>query len=879
MFQAGGNVVAGLDIENFSSTSGNGYGIVLDGSTDPANANLIEANFIGINSSGTTAQGNDAGILIDDSANNTIGGFNGGQGLIEGNLISGNAESGIFIEGAASTGNVIEGNYIGTDVTGRIGVGNGFDGIFMGTSPANPFPSFPSNNSVTSLDPADNQYEADYRNIIAGNGQNGVYILGGTGNLVQGAYIGIGSDGLTPVPNGEDGVRIEDGNSNEVGGIVSGSGNVISANAHNGVEIMADQTSEQGVIMPDSLQNAQNNLVEQNLIGTDSTGTTSSALDVLGNGQDGVALTENNPAGFVSGNVIGGTDASDGILDGKDEAGNLISGNLANGVYLLGDAVVSNSIEGNRIGTNAAGTAAIPNAHSGVFLDRIASEPFGPGQNTIGGTAVGAGNQISGNGTPATSSQAAFGDGITINLGSDGNTISGNLIGTDGTGLLRLGNAANGVAIDNSSGNMIGAQNVANVISANGAAGVDIAGSASQGNLVQTNWIGLGVDVATPLSNLNGVQLEAGTTNNTIGGTTKIGGQSVTQGNVIAANTLDGIDIITGANNNVISYNTIGTNNTQDAMIGNGGNGIFILNSANNTIGASQLVGNVIAGNSSNGIEISDTGNGTTAPTATGNIILGNYIGLKNDGATALPNSGNGVLLDNAASNTIGGTATGAQNVISGNGQDGVLVQGAFGQSNTVAGNLIGTTADGNSALGNGPQNPGAASGTTASGVVITTGASQNTIGLPGVAGANVISGNAVAGVEISGAGANTVENDVLGCNASGSAALLNQPAQQYGIVIVNTPNTMVGGDSFALDGDLISGNLQIGIFIVGSGSVGTKILNNAIGTDATISKQLGNAHGGVALGANGSFGAHHQFGHHGKCDRGQQRLGRDRAF
>ena len=263
---------------------------------------------------------------------------------------------------------------------------------------------------------------------------------------------------MTPVPNGEDGVRIEDGSSNEVGGIVSGSGNVISANKHNGVEIVADQTSEQGVTMPASLQNAQDNLVEQNLIGTDSTGTTSNALGVLGNGQDGVALTENNPAGFVSGNVIGGTDASDGILDGKDEAGNLISGNLANGVYLLGDAVVNNSIEGNRIGTNVAGTAAIPNAHSGVFLDRIASEPFGPGQNTIGGTAVGAGNQISGNGTPATSSQAAFGDGITINLGSDGNTIVGNLIGTDGTGLLRLGNAANGVAIDNSSGNVIGAK-------------------------------------------------------------------------------------------------------------------------------------------------------------------------------------------------------------------------------------------------------------------------------------------------------------------------------------------------------------------------------------------------------------------------------------
>ena len=139
--------------------------------------------------------------------------------------------------------------------------------------------------------------------------------------------------------------------------------------------------------------------------------------------------------------------------------------------------------------------------------------------------------------------------------------------------------------------------------------------------------------------------------------------------------------------------------------------------------------------------------------------------------------------------------------------------------------------------------------------MVITTGASQNTIGLPGTAGVNVISGNAITGVEIIGAGANTVENNFVGCNSSGSALLLNQPAQPDGIVIVNTPNTMVGGDSFALDGNLISGNLQIGIFIVGSGSVGTQIVNNAIGTDATISKKLGNAQGGLALGSNGRPG------------------------
>ena len=168
VFQVGGNTVMGLVIDNFDSTSGNGYGIVLDGSKNEAGGNLIEANFIGIDASGTKAEANQSGILIYDSSYNTIGGSNGDLGLIEGNLISGNTQSGIFIDQSISTGNLIEGNYIGTDVTGRIGVGNGFDGIFMGCSPADPIPGFPSGNAVTSLDPADNQYEADFRNVIGG---------------------------------------------------------------------------------------------------------------------------------------------------------------------------------------------------------------------------------------------------------------------------------------------------------------------------------------------------------------------------------------------------------------------------------------------------------------------------------------------------------------------------------------------------------------------------------------------------------------------------------------------------------------------------------------------------------------------------------------
>ena len=136
--------------------------------------------------------------------------------------------------------------------------------------------------------------------------------------------------------------------------------------------------------------------------------------------------------------MIGGIDGSNGILDGKDEAGNLISGNLANGVYLLGMAVVNNSVEGNYIGTNLTGTAPIPNAVAGVYLDDIPSESAGPSGNSIGGTSAGAGNLISGNGQQAVAGgTAGHGDGIVLLNGSNGNSVLANMIGTDDSGELR----------------------------------------------------------------------------------------------------------------------------------------------------------------------------------------------------------------------------------------------------------------------------------------------------------------------------------------------------------------------------------------------------------------------------------------------------------
>src|SRR5262249_40310635 len=139
-----------------------------------------------------------------------------------------------------------------------------------------------------------------------------------------------------------------------------------------------------------------------NLIGTDATG-----LNALGNGQNGILIIA---ASFVT---IGGTAAG---------SRNVISGNAFNGIG-FSETPSFLVIQGNYIGTDATGVDALGNG-----VDGIGGAQF---KNTIGGTATGAGNVISGN--------KRFG----INLDSDGtsNLVQGNFVGTDFTGTRPLGNA------------------------------------------------------------------------------------------------------------------------------------------------------------------------------------------------------------------------------------------------------------------------------------------------------------------------------------------------------------------------------------------------------------------------------------------------------
>jgi len=111
-----------------SGNGGNGIRIADPGTTRVT----VQGNYIGTNASGTAAIGNRDGVIIEDSPGNIIG----GAGVLERNLISGNLGpagqgNGIVIFGGNASGNLVQGNYIGTDLTGSVAIANSGAGVLI----------------------------------------------------------------------------------------------------------------------------------------------------------------------------------------------------------------------------------------------------------------------------------------------------------------------------------------------------------------------------------------------------------------------------------------------------------------------------------------------------------------------------------------------------------------------------------------------------------------------------------------------------------------------------------------------------------------------------------------------------------------------------
>jgi hypothetical protein len=290
---AGSSTVRGLVINRFAGNSD----IVMWG----AGGNIVEGNFLGVDASGTFNRGTTNSVHVYAIANNTIGGTTAAAR----NVISGNTNPGVALNAGASN-NVVQGNFIGTDLTGTVALGN-------------------SGNDIVIVDSSDNTVggtEAGAGNLVAGNldpyfASIGLGYPATTGNLIQGNSVGTDIDGINALGGASIGVYIGEGSGNTIGGTSPNASNVISGVERSGVGIAI----------------ANGNTVLGNYIGTQIDG-----LTPLPNGSHGVLLY----AGAAN-NTVGGR---------VDGARNVIGSNGGSGVELRGDAGIGNTVVGNAISDN-----------------------------------------------------------------------------------------------------------------------------------------------------------------------------------------------------------------------------------------------------------------------------------------------------------------------------------------------------------------------------------------------------------------------------------------------------------------------------------------------------------------------------------------------
>lgn len=331
-------------------------------------------------------------------------------------------------------------------------------------------------------------------------------------------------------------------------------------------------------------------------------------------------------------------------------------------------------------------------------------------------------------------------------------------------------------------------------------------------NTIRGNYIGLLSDGVTGLGTGFGISIEGSTYQNMIGGN-KIGGE----GNVIRG--FPAVEIRGSSFGNSICGNIIGLSADQSTRL-NISIGIRIYESSKgHYIGLPQNgYGNIIAGYTSSGIEI----NGSMT-TNEKNTIKNNLIGLSETNTSF--GGSTGIGLGNVEECLIGGVKNNGyydKNVIGNNTFAGVTVGNS--SNNTICGNYIGITTDGNSQAGN------------SRGIFINIGYS-NLIGGAEVSGGeqrgNVISGNQRA-IEIMAGGGNTIVGNFMGLNAMGNAAVSNN----YGMYIDNSINNLIGGQNQEFR-NVISGNLY-GVYLV-SNDHNTKMWGNYFGTNATGTGQISN--------------------------------------
>jgi CSLREA domain-containing protein len=329
------------------------------------------------------------------------------------------------------------------------------------------------------------------------------------------------------------------------------------------------------------------------------------------------------------------------------------------------------------------------------------------------------------------------------------------------------------------------------------------------GNKIYSNYIGTDVTGSIAMGNQqNGILID--------GDGNHIGGDSITQGNVISANQQDGVLVASGGKD-YVQGNLIGLNAAGTAPLGNAGNGVEVTTDLTQIGGQDVKLRNVISANGKDGVKI----HGWT------DRVWGNYIGLDITGLVDLGNGENGVNVVGGDTIEIGGEEGAARNVISGNQLLGVKID----QDSTnvqVHGNLIGTDKNGTAALKN-----------VKSGIAIS--GTNHQIGNSIAGSRNLISGNGGAGISVRAPATGIkIQNNYIGTNLSGNAALGNDIGIEIGLTN-GAYDVLIGGDPNT-EGNLISGNAEDGLLLYNNATV----RGNKIGTDESGSAALGNGGDGI---------------------------------